>query len=221
MILAKSDSNCTSKRGGTQLGTHLSLCSFRIACQSCSFMEEQSLKCNDRIKQVYNIDYLSEFLRYRIGKSNRPWISNSGPSRKKIFSSSSCNRGWESEQIRSRFSTIKERITTATLLRKKTRYHECGTISRQIFKVFASLHERHTDHKVYWYSTTTRMLHTSVTCPESNSIQAVGRFSTSNSFNWQTATLYSGVCLFLCLSFKIWRTNELHDIWFFVSHVPC
>jgi hypothetical protein len=36
MILAKSDSNCTSKRGGTQLGTHLSLCSFKIACQSCS-----------------------------------------------------------------------------------------------------------------------------------------------------------------------------------------
>jgi hypothetical protein len=112
-------------------------------------MEEQSLKCNDRIKQEYNIDYLSEFLRHRMGKSNRPWISNSGPSRKKIFSSSSCNRGWESEQIRSGFSTIKERITTATLLRKKTRYHECGTISRQIFKVFVSLHERHTDHKVY------------------------------------------------------------------------
>lgn len=82
-------------------------------------MEEQSLKCNDRIKQEYNIDYLSEFLRYRVGKSNRPWISNSGPSRKKIFSSSSCNRGWESEQIRSGFSTIKERITTAALLRKK------------------------------------------------------------------------------------------------------
>lgn len=107
-------------------------------------MEEQSLKCNSRLKQVYNIDYLSKFLRYRMGKSYRPWMSNSGPFRKKIFSSSSWNRGWESEQIRSRFSTIKERIMTATLLRPKTRYHECGTISRQIFKVFASLQERHT-----------------------------------------------------------------------------